>query len=397
MPIPKHLIEEQNKATEALRSYIADNEAGRIPEGEAEERYERINAELTKVEESMVAYRRLDDADAELRAAREAGDDLARRQDEDNDHEDSRLSADELAVRALISGEAKSVEFRDLNVGTAIDGGNTVSTGFVSQLRDKMTEHAAIRQTRATVVRTSTGNALQFPKVTTHSSAALVAEAGTIAESDAAFGQVTLNAYKYAFRTLISHELENDTEVNLLGFLAGMAGRALGDATGAAAITADGSSKPQGLDGVLTTGVTAAGAAAITGDELIDLQHSVLSPYRTNAEWMFRDATLALIRKLKDGDGNYLWQPARAVDGAPGTLLGNPYVVDPNVPAATTGNNSVFFGDFSAFYLRDVESVRAERSEHVGWNTDQVSWRFIVRFDSDLVDTTGAIKTLTQA
>jgi len=106
---------------------------------------------------------------------------------------------------------------------------------------------------------------------------------------------------------------------------------------------------------------------------------------------LFRDATAAAIRKLKDGEGQYLWQPSQQV-GTPDRLLGFEVVTDPNVAATGVNNNSVAFGDFSTFYIRDVGAVRIERSDDFAFNADLVTWRGVLRTDSDLIDLTGSVK-----
>lgn len=118
--------------------------------------------------------------------------------------------------------------------------------------------------------------------------------------------------------------------------------------------------------------------------------------YRQNGTWMMADATVALVRKLKDSTNQYLWSPG-LISGEVDTLLGRPVVVDVNMPAATTGLKSVVFGDFSAYYIRDVNGVRVERSDDFAFQNDLATFRFILRTDGDLIDTTGAVKHLIQA
>ena len=111
----------------------------------------------------------------------------------------------------MVSGERRSFEFRDLSKLSAGAGANTVATNFYANLQEHMIENSAIRQTNVTVLTTDGGQNLQVPKTTTHPTAGIIAEAGSITESDAVFGQVTLGAFKYAFSTQVSTELEDDT------------------------------------------------------------------------------------------------------------------------------------------------------------------------------------------
>ncbi|GAA4849710.1 phage major capsid protein [Pseudonocardia benzenivorans] len=286
-------------------------------------------------------------------------------------------------------------EARDLTVGSATAGGNTVPTSFYNRLVAHLIEVSGLLMLAPTVLNTTSGEALQIPKTTAHGGAALVAEGAGITESDPTFGQVTLNAYKYGVLLQISYELTEDTGVDLEGYLAMQAGRATGNAFGAHAITGDNSGKPNGVATAATSGVT--GGTGVTGaftsDNLIDLHYSVIAPYRNSPScgWLMKDATVGSVRKLKDSTGQYLWQPSLQV-GAPDTLLGKPIHTDPNVAGVGLGARSVLFGDFSQYFVRFVRGLRFERSDDYAFNQDLITYRCLMRADGDLVDTTGAIK-----
>lgn len=303
-------------------------------------------------------------------------------------------------LRALGRGEVRTVivpaERRDLTKGTATAGGNTVPTSFFAQVWEHMIENSAILQAGATVLNTASGENLEIPVTTTHSSGALITEGSTLTESDPAFAKRTLGAYKYGLSIQVSSELVADTGFDLLGYLARQAGRAVGNALGTDLITGNASSKPSGIVQTATTGVTGAttgASGAFTADELIDLYYSVIAPYRssTSCAWIMRDATLARVRKLKGSDNNYLWQPGLSV-GAPDLLLGKPVYTDPNVAAVATSAKSVIFGDISAYHVRIAGGVRFERSDDFAFQNDLVTFRAIVRGDGILADQTGAVK-----
>lgn len=294
--------------------------------------------------------------------------------------------------RAIRAG-ARGTEFRDLVVGTATAGGNIVPTSFVRSLYDFLEVFSGMRRTNATIITTAGGEKLEFPKVTTGGFAALVTEGAAIAENDPTFGKMTLDAFKYGQLLQYSFELAQDTGVDLLGFAARDFGRALGRATDTAYVLGTGSNEPQGLMTIAGVGVTGAnGVAGVpTFDNLIDMVYSVNEEYRQSGQWFMRDSTAALIRRLKDDDGQYLWQPALQVD-TPDRLLGYEVYTDPNVPAAAADAKSLAFGDFSTFYIRDVGSVRIERSDDFAFANDLATWRGVLRTDSDLIDLTGSIK-----
>jgi len=309
-------------------------------------------------------------------------------------------------LRAFLRGEGPRayevkptgpVNFRDLSKLSASAGANTVPTSFYDRLVAHLIETSAIMQSGATILNTASGESIQVPKTTSHSSAAIVTEAGSISESDPAFGQVTLGAYKYGTMIQVSRELLTDTGVDLEGYLAMQAGRALGNAFGAHAVTGTGSSQPRGVVTDATLGKTGAASATpaggFTADDLIDLFYSVIAPYRmsTACRWLMKDATAGEVRKLKDENGQYLWQPS-LVAGAPDTILGKPVLTDPNVPAVANSAKSVLFGDFSQYFVRLAGGIRFERSDDYAFGSDLVSFRALMRADSALVDLTGAVK-----
>lgn len=286
------------------------------------------------------------------------------------------------------------VNFRGLSSGTATAGGNTVPTDFYGRLMAHLIETSAIMRAGVTVLNTASGETIQVPKTTAHSTAAIVAEAGTITEDDPTFGQVELGAYKYGTLIQVSRELLTDTGVDLEGYLSMQAGRALGNAFGAHAITGSGTSQPRGIVTDATVGVTGATAGgAQTSDDLIDLQYSVIAPYRQSpaCHWLVNDSTLGSIRKMKQTDGTYMWQPS-LVSGTPDMLLGKPVLTDPNVAAVGSSAKSVIFGDFSQFFVRMAGGIRFERSDDFAFDSDLVTFRALLRADAALVDLTGAVK-----
>lgn len=323
----------------------------------------------------------------------------------------------DVALRNFLRGEGPRaidvnprgpVNFRDLSKLSSGAGGATVPTSFYDRLVAHLIETSAILQAGATVLNTASGEVIQVPKTTAHSSGGIVTEAAAITESDPAFGQVSLGAYKYGTLIQVSRELLTDTGVDLEGYLAMQAGRALGNAFGAHCITGDGSSKPRGVLTDASAGATGPNAATPVGgfgaqatadqgaDLLITLFHSVISPYRMSAacRWLMADSTAGAVRKIKTTEGQYIWQPS-VIAGQPDTILGKPVLTDPNMPAIAASAESVAFGDFSQYFVRLAGGIRFERSDEFAFGNDLVTFRALMRADAALVDLTGAIKTFT--
>ena len=356
--------------------------------------------ELASVDRLDGEVRSLGDRVAELmeqeQRSRDAADALARLAP--LDESDGGADVDDVGaqLRSFLRGEQRSVvvapERRDLVKGTATAGGNTVPTTFYGRLVEHMVEVSGVLAAGPTLLETASGESIEVPTTTAFSTAALTAEAAAIAESDPAFAKRTLGAYKYGATIQVSRELIDDTAVDLLGFIAAQAGRAVGNALGAALVTGSGSSQPAGVATQATAGKTGA-ATTPTTDDLIDLMYSVISPYRASSSchWMFRDATAAHLRKLKDANGQYLWQPSLVL-GQPDMLLGKPVATDPNVAAADNSAKSVLFGDFAAYWVRLAGGIRFERSDDFAFSSDLVTFKVVARADGMTVDQTGAIK-----
>lgn len=289
------------------------------------------------------------------------------------------------------------VNYRTLTT-TASGSSAIVPTDFYDQLIAHLIEVSGVMQAGPTVLNTAGGEILQVPKTTQHSTAASAAQAGALpSSSDPVFGMQTLSSYKYGIMVPVARELLDDSGVDLLGYLAMQCGRAVGNAFGADLVTGTGSSQPYGITNAVTgvTGVTAASGMP-TYNNLVDLEYSVIAPYRQSRScyWLAADKTIGSFRKIVDAQSRPIWEPS-AVLGSPDLLLGKPLVADPFMPLyTTTGNKAVAFGDFSQYFVRLIGGVRFERSDDFGFGSDLTYFRCILRGDGTLVDRTGAIKTL---
>lgn len=303
-------------------------------------------------------------------------------------------------IRQFALGEIRSIEIgpgsngweqRDLLSGTATDGQELVPQSMYSRIIEHMVATSPVMRLVSggpNMIRTSGGNPLEIPVTTAYSASALVAEAAAISESDPQFDTVTFGAYKIGHLTDVAYELLADSAFDVPGFLSRQGGASLGRRAETYFVAGTGSSQPQGVVNA-TLGKTFAGTAAITMDELVDLKFSVADVYRPGAVWLMKDSTIALVAKLKDSTGQYLWQPSRVI-GEPDTLLGHPLYAAADMPAATTGLKSVVFGDVAnCLAIRMAGPVRIERSEHAKFESDLVVFRFIARIDSRIVDTNG--------
>lgn len=294
------------------------------------------------------------------------------------------------------------VENRVQTAGTDAAGGFTVPTTLANFIVSTMKDWGPMYDPGITTeLVTSSGNAFDIPtNDDTGNTGALLAEGADLTDDnsgDLAFGEKNLNAFVYATPWLkISFELLQDSAFNLEAFIGAKLGERLGRIANQRLTIGTGSNQPNGIVTAASIGKTAAAAAAIAADELIDLQHSVNAAYRRSPRcgWMFADTTLASIRKLKDGQGNYLWQMGDVRVGAPDLILGKQYFVNDDVAAMAANARTVVFGDMGAYIVRKVGSPLIGTVRERFW--PKVGMAGLVRFDGELTDT-AAVKVLRQA
>ena len=282
-----------------------------------------------------------------------------------------------------------------LQIGTDSEGGYLVPDEYERTLVEALEEENVFRQL-AKVIRTSSGDR-KIPVVATKGTASWIDEEGAYLESDDSFGQVSIGAYKVGTMIKVSEELLNDSVFDLEAYISREFARRIGAKEEEAFFTGDGSGKPLGVlatTGGAETGVTAASATAITADELIDLFYSLRASYRRNAVWVLNDSTIKAIRKLKDNQGQYLWQPSLTA-GAPDLLLGKPVRTSAYMPAIAADAKSVAFGDFSYYWIADRQGRSFKRLNELYAATGQVGFLASQRVDGKLV-LPEAIKVLAQ-
>ena len=280
-----------------------------------------------------------------------------------------------------------------LQEGTDSEGGYLVPDEFEHTLVEALESENIFRKL-AHIIQTASGDR-KIPVVASKGTASWVDEEGQITESDDAFSQVSIGAYKLGTLIKVSNELLNDSVFNLEQYISKEFARRIGNKEEDAFFNGNGTGKPVGIfnaTGGADVGVTAASSTAITADEIIDLFYSLGAPYRKNAVWVVNDATVKAIRKLKDGNGNYLWQPALTA-GTPDTLLGRPVYTSSYVPTIAAGAKTVAFGDFSYYWIADRQGRIFKKLSELYAATDQTGFVATQRVDGKLI-LSEAIKVL---
>lgn len=278
-----------------------------------------------------------------------------------------------------------------LRVGEDTEGGHLVPDEYEKKLVEGLREENFFRNL-ATVIKTSSGER-KIPVVTGHGTASWMDENGLYPETDETFGQVTLDSYKIGTAIRVSEELINDSVFDLESYMTAEFARRIGTEEEKSFLIGDGSKKPTGIfTQADVTGPTTA-TKDITFDDMIELYHSLPAPYRKNAVWILHDSTVKAIRKLKDGNGNYIWQPSTQA-GQPDLILNHPYYTSTFAPLPEAGNKAIAFGDFSYYWIADRQGRTFKRLNELYAANGQIGFLASQRVDGKLV-LPEAVKVLT--
>lgn len=289
----------------------------------------------------------------------------------------------------------KSDVFNSLSIGDDTEGGYLVPDEFERTLIQTLEEENIFRKL-AKVIQTSSGDK-KIPVVVTKGTASWLDEGEEYEESDSVFGQTSIGAYKLGTMIKVSDELLNDSIFNIESYISTEFARRIGAKEEEAFLVGDGIGKPTGIfnaTGGAELGITAGSATAITADEIIDLVYSLKAPYRKNASFIMNDATIKAIRKLKDGQGQYLWQPSLTA-GTPDTLLNRPVYTSAYAPILEAGAKTIAFGDFGYYWIADRQGRSFKRLNELFATSGQVGFLGSQRVDGKLI-LPEAIKVLQQ-
>jgi HK97 family phage major capsid protein len=290
---------------------------------------------------------------------------------------------------------------RELRAQSTADGagGYTIPQGFMAELVLSLKMWGPMLDpglTRQLV--TATGNQIDWPTMNDTANMAYRLGENTPAanEGDLAFGNKQLDAYKYGSGPiLVSSELMQDSAFDIEAIVRAAMAERFARKVSLDLTVGDGVGDPNGIVTASTQGFVAAAAANISFDDLIELQHSIDPAYRSDptCRWMFHDGTLKRLRKLKDLEGRYIWQPADARAGASAVILDHPYVINQDMPQVGVSAKSVLFGAFNRYIVRRVQEVAIKRADQRYVEFDQVGFLAFARFDGELLDN-AAVKHL---
>ena len=270
-----------------------------------------------------------------------------------------------------------------LSEGVDADGGFLVPEDFERDIVSALDEENVIRSLAKVI---TTQHERKIPIATGHSTAQWTAENAAYTESNPSFGQKQIDAFKLTDLCRVSVELLQDSAFDIEDYLMKEFARAFGIAEEEAFCVGTGTNQPTGIFTAKggTVGVTAASATAITVDEVISLVYALKSPYRRNAKFLMHDATVSLLRKLKDSNGVYLWQPSVQA-GEPDRLLGYEIYTSPYVPTAAAGALTVAFGDFKNYWIGDRAGRTVQRLNELYATNGQIGYVATERVDGKVI------------
>jgi HK97 family phage major capsid protein len=287
-----------------------------------------------------------------------------------------------------------------MSVGTAAQGGYTVPTEVATAVADALKAYGGMRAV-AEVFRTAAGSDINFPTSDgTSETGELIGENTTATAADPSFGVVSLKTYKFSSKIVaVPFELLQDSSIDMEAFIRGRLVQRLGRVTNTYFTTGTGTAQPNGIVTAAASGKVGTTGQTLTVifDDLVDLVHSVDPAYRAlgNCRFMMNDASLKVIRKLKDSAGRPIFLPG--YDGLgqamPDTVLGYPVQINQDIAVMAANAKSILFGDFTFYKIRDAMDMQMFRFDDSAYiKLGQIGFLAWMRSGGNFVDVGGAVK-----
>ena len=340
------LREKRNKAWEAAKAFLESHrtEKGTLT-AEDDATYTQMEQEINDLGKEIARLERQEALEAELN--RPVNQPLTSKPGSGRGEEPKTGRASDEYRKAMLDAFRSNFKrvSNILQEGVDADGGYLVPEEYDHRLIDTLSEENIMRRL-ATTITTSGEHKINI--AATKPAASWIEEGGALTFGDATFSQILLDAHKLHVAIKVTEELLYDNAFNLEGYILDQFGKALANAEEDAFLNGDGTGKPLGLFAA-TGGGTVAGTltAAIKSDDMLDLVYALKRPYRKKASFIMNDKTLASLRKLKDNNGAYIWQPSYQA-GEPDRVLG--YAVH---TSAYAPEDAIAFGDYKYYNIGD--------------------------------------------
>lgn len=339
------MIEKRNKAWEGAKAFLDSkrDKDGLISEEDAKA-YDEMENKVHNYSLEIERLQKIEEMDKEL--SKPLSDAIVSRPMKVEDKPEKKGRArDEYKESMLTALRTNFKKVSDiLQEGVDADGGFLVPVEYDKRLIETLEEENIMRSLGTTI---TTSSQHKINIAMSDPAAAWIEEGGALNFGDSKFAQVLLDAHKLHVAVKVTEELLYDNAFKLEDHILGAFGKALANAEEDAFLNGDGNGKPTGIFNKKDGGTFLKEITAIKTDDLIDLVHSLKRPYRKKAAFIMNDKTIAQVRKLKDNNGAYIWQPTYQ-EGEPNRVLGYPVYTSAFAP-----ENAIAFGDYSYYNIGD--------------------------------------------
>lgn len=381
------LMEKRAKAWEAAKSFLdSHSDNGGNVSAEDAATYDRMEKEVTDLTHDIERLQRQEEIEKMMNAPTSSP--LTAKPGAAEDKDEKTGTASE-TYRTAFWNNIRKRNWYDvknvLEIGTDANGGYLVPDEYEKKLVDALQDENFCRSI-ATVIRTQSGTHT-IPVVASHGTAAWMDENGLYPESDDTFDQISLSAYKLGTAIKVSEELMNNSVFDLENYISKEFARRIGAAEEAAFLTGDGTKKPEGVFTAVAgnaSQLTTIANTTLNFDTVMDVFHSLRSVYRNRAIWILNDSTVKALRKIKDGNNNYIWQPS-VVAGQPDMILNRPYKTSIYAPELAAGNVPLLFGDFSYYWIAERQGRSFKRLNELYAANGQIGFLASERVDGKLI------------
>lgn len=386
------LLQRRAKLVEEGRSVLdAAEKEDRNLTDEEQSNYDARFSEIADLTERIERKRQQIEAEATLERAteREPVERPAVEERKTETPEEERQKKLDAELRSLFRTGQPGPELRNLSAGVDTEGGYTVPPQFLAQLITDVDDMVFIRQ-RATVRSLGMGESLGIPtRESRVDDADWTSELATGSEDTGlSYGERELRPHPLAKRIKVSRKLVRSSAIDIVSEVRGQLAYKFGITEEKGFLTGSGAGQPLGVftasaDGISTSRDVSSGntGTSITFDGLINAKYSLKGAYWNSADWLFHRDALSQIEKLKDGEGQYLWQPSKQV-GQPDMILGRPFMMSEYVPNTFTSGQYVgILGDFSNYWIVDALMMSVQVLNELYAETNQVG--YIGRLETD--------------